>query len=410
MLNRRWWDAAVIAASLVIAVATTVGVTPASAIDLALTAAAIALFAAAYAFVARPGLGDRRPWRMPVFVGLAALAMAAGCAAQPFFAIFQAIAYPLVWVLASGRRPAIIGSAAVALGVFAGVAAFAGAFDGGAGVPAALGTAIASAAFGLAFAIAFGRWISGIVEYGEERARLVAELTAAQGQVESLSRERGAAAERERLSRDVHDTLAQTLAGLAILAERAGRQLADERTDAAADTIATVERLSRDALEEARAIVSRTAAVPSDAALGDAVERLVSRFRAETGLTIDLELQLDSDGVMGRESQLVLLRCLQEALANVRKHAAATRVSVLVSAGAAGPAGYAGAAGGVRLEVVDDGRGFEPDARPDGFGLEGMAERVALAGGDFEVSSTPGSGTSLVVRLPGATAAEEVTG
>jgi signal transduction histidine kinase len=401
MLNRRWWDAAVIAASLVIAVAMTVGATPASAIDLAVASAAILVFAAAYLFVARPGLRDPQPWRMPVFAGLAAAAMAAGCAAQPFFAIFQALAYPLVWVLATGRRPAIIGSAVVALGVFVGVALFAGVFEGGAGAPAALGTAVASAAFGLAFAIAFGLWISGIVEYGEERARLVAELTAAHSQVESLSREQGAAAERERLSRDVHDTLAQTLAGLAILAERAGHQLADERADAAAETIATVERLSRDALEEARAIVSRTAAVPSDAALGDAVERLVSRFRAETGLTIDLHLQLDSDGVLGRESQLVLLRCLQESLANVRKHAAATRVRVLVAAGSAG---------GARLEVVDDGTGFEPDSRRDGFGLDGMAERVALAGGDLEVSSRPGTGTSLIVQLPDSAAAREVSG
>lgn len=392
MLNRRWWDAAVIAASLVIAVVMTVGVTDASAIDLAIAVGAILLFAGAYAFVARPGLADRRRWRLQVFAGLTAVALAAGCAVQPFFAIFQAIAYPLVWVLAARRRPAIIGSAVVALGVFTGVAVFAGLLRGE-DVAGAIGAAAASAAFGLAFAIAFGLWISSIVEYGEERARLVAELTAAQGEVESLSRERGAAAERERLSRDVHDTLAQTLAGLAILAERAGHQLAEERTDAAADTIATVERLSRDALEEARAIVSRTAAVPSDAALGDAVDRLVDRFRAETGLTIDLDLQLGSDGVLGRESQLVLLRCLQESLANVRKHAGATRVQVRVSAGPTG---------GARLEVVDDGKGFDTGARHDGFGLEGMAERVALAGGDLELRSERGHGTALLVELPGA--------
>lgn len=198
----------------------------------------------------------------------------------------------------------------------------------------------------------------------------------------------------------MHDTLAQTLAGLAILAERAGHQLADERVDAAADTIATVERLSRDALEEARAIVSRTAAVPSDTALGDAVDRLVSRFRAETGLTIDLDVRRDSEGVLGRESQLVLLRCLQEALANVRKHARATRVQVRVTAGPNGEGG---------LQVVDDGAGFDRGARRDGFGLEGMAERVALAGGSFDVSSSPGAGTMVSVSLPG-TPAEAVTG
>ncbi len=151
--------------------------------------------------------------------------------------------------------------------------------------------------------------------------------------------------------------------------------------DAAADSIATVERLSRDALDEARAIVSRMAAVPPDVALGDAVDRLVSRFRAETGLTIDLDLRLDSAGVLPRESQLVLLRCLQEALANVRKHAAATRIGVRVSSTPDGAA---------QLAVTDDGRGFDVAARRDGFGLDGMTERVALAGGELDVSSSHG--------------------
>ena len=300
---------------------------------------------------------------------------------EPFFAILQAIAYPLTWVLAADRRRAIAGSIVIALGTFTGFALFCGILGGGDEVLPALVIAGAVAGFGLAFAIAFGLWIASVVDYGEERARLVGELTAAQAEVEALSRDRGAAAERERLARDVHDTLAQTLAGLAILSERAGRQLGEGRADAAADSIGTVERLARDALDEARAIVSRMAAVPSYAALGDAVDRLISRFRAEAGLTIDLDLQLDSAGVLPRESQLVLLRCLQESLANVRKHAAATRVVVRVSAAPDGAA---------QLAVTDDGRGFDIAARRDGFGLEGMAERVGLAGGEFDMSSPPG--------------------
>lgn len=389
MLNRRWWDAAVIAASLAVAIAA--ALSGATAVESAVAAGALALFLAAYAFVARGGLRDARRWRLPVFAGLAAVSLAIGCAVQPFFAIMQAIAYPLVWVLAARRRPAIIASVAVAVGVFVGFAVFGGILDGGGATLAALGAGAASAGFGLAFAIAFGLWIASVVEYGEERATLVAELTAAQGEVAALSEERGAAMERERMSRDVHDTLAQTLAGLTILAERAGRQLAEGRADAAADTVATVERLSRDALDEARAIVSRTAAVPADAALGDAVERLISRFRAETGLLIELELQLESAGVLARDSQLVVLRCLQESLANVRKHAGATTVRVRV---------YAGPDGGAVLEVADDGRGFDPAVRHDGFGLDGMRERVALAGGDFRVVSQPEGGTNVSVRLP----------
>lgn len=399
MQNRRWWDAAMVAASLMVVVALAVGSSGASSAARTVAVAALVLFALTYVLVARPALTAPRPWHFPVFVAGAALALAGGCAGEPFFAVLQAIAYPLTWVLAGTRRRAIAASVVIALGTFAGFAVFSGVFDGGEQVLPALAVAASVAGFGLAFATAFGLWIASVVDYGEERARLLSELTAAQAEIEALSRDRGAAMERERLARDVHDTLAQTLAGLTILSERAGRQLSDGRADAAAESIATLEQLSRDALDEARAIVSRMAAVPSDAALGDAVDRLVSRFRAEAGLTIDLDLRLDSAGVLARDSQLVLLRCLQEALANVRKHAGATRVVVTVSAGSQGQA---------HLVVVDDGRGFDTAGRHDGFGLEGMAERVALAGGDLEVSSTIGNGTTLDVRLPATPAAEVI--
>jgi signal transduction histidine kinase len=400
MHNRRWWDAAILAASLMVVVALAIGPSDAVWGEIVLTGIALLVFDLSYLLVARPALSAPRPWHLRAFVVCTSAALAAGCASEPFFAILLAVAYPITWVLAMTRRRAIVGSIVVAFGGFVGLALFGGILEGGDAVAPALTTAVATAGLGLAFAIAFGLWISSVVEYGEERARLLAELTAAQAEIEALSRDRGAAVERERIARDVHDTLAQTLAGLAILSERAGSQLSDGREDAAADTIATVERLSRDALDEARALVSRTAAVPSDAALGDAVERLVDRFRVEAGLTIDLDLRLDSAGVLSRDAQLVLLRCLQESLANVRKHAAATRVRVLV---AAGPDGRA------ELSVADDGGGFDVNRRPRGFGLDGMAERVALAGGELDVRSSPGGGTTLVVRLPATAGAREVT-
>ncbi|MFT4218937.1 MAG: ATP-binding protein, partial [Microbacterium sp.] len=159
--------------------------------------------------------------------------------------------------------------------------------------------------------------------------------------------------------------------------------------DAAAQSIATVERVARDALAEARALVAQTAAVPAEPAFEEAVARLVERFRAEAGLVIDLD---GSPGVaqLDRETQVVLLRCLQEGLANVRKHAGATRVTVRV--------GTAGAA--AVLVVSDDGRGFDVSRARSGFGLSGMADRAALADGELEVDSAPGRGTTLRVRLP----------
>lgn len=388
MNSRRWWDFAVAAAAVMVVVAMVVGLSPATPADMVLASAALAVFVlVGYLGVARPGLRAPAAWHTPAFATISAVTLAVGCATEPFYAVIQAVAYPLTWVLTEQKRTAIIGSGIVAVGVCVGFAFFADVTD-----PASSGlaliSAVATAGFSFAFAVALGLWISSIIDWGQERARLLAELTAAQGEVEALSRERGASAERERLARDIHDTLAQTLAGLTILAERGGRQLAEGRADAAASTIGTVERLSRDALEEARALVARTAAPPAETALADAVDRLVDRFRAETGLTIDLEL--DASETISRDGQLVVLRCLQEALANVRKHAAATLVRVRV---ATTPGGAA------RLEVADDGRGFDTSVRYDGFGLEGMTERVALAGGAFDVASSPG-GTTVTVQLP----------
>jgi len=386
VLNRRWWDVAVAAGSAVIAVALLLGFAPGGAHAVARTAvglATIALFALAYVFVARPAIGARTDWRFPVFVLLAAVAVGAGAGAAGFLAMLQTLAYPLAWVLGDTRRRGIVASGVIALGVGAGIAV-GGGRDGAAFVAGAV-----TAGFSFVFSVALGLWIMSIADYGQERGRLLAELTAAQTEVEALSRDRGAAQERERLSRDIHDTLAQTLAGLVLLAERAGRQSRANEGDAAAATIATVERVARDALDEARALVARTAAVPGEPAFEAAAERLVDRFRAQGAAVIDLVVAGAED--LARDAQVVLLRCLQEALANAAKHACAHRIVVRIAVDDED----------IALTVADDGRGFDPDARRAGFGLDGMNERVALAGGQFHIASRAGAGTTLRVHLPG---------
>ncbi|ALJ21320.1 sensor histidine kinase [Microbacterium sp. No. 7] len=384
--RRYWWDVTVVGVVLVVgALASLQLETP---LDHALCGFVLLLFAVAYAVCARPelgrGFGGGGTWRAPVFVALACVALLLGTAVAPQVATLQAVAYPLTWLISAGRRSAIAASACIAGAVLVGTALAVPGLDG-------VLRAVITAVLSFSFALAMGLWISSIVEYGEQRAALLAELTAAQGQVEALSRDRGAARERERLARDVHDTLAQSLAGLVILAERAGRQARSGDAQAAAASIATVEDVARDALAEARALVVRTAAVPEAPAFGRAVERLVERFRAEAGLEIELDRGGDASP-RGRDAEVVLLRCLQEALANVRKHAGATRARVEV---------HADADGAVQLAVHDDGRGFDPAAPRDGFGLDGMAERVALAGGSLEIDTAPGRGTVLRVALPG---------
>ncbi len=93
---------------------------------------------------------------------------------------------------------------------------------------------------------------------------------------------------------------------------------------------------------------------------------------------------------LDREQQVVLLRCLQEALANVRKHARATLVVVTVA-----PHGE-----GIGMTVRDDGVGFDPSAARTGFGLDGISDRATLAGGSVEVDSVPGRGSVLTILLP----------
>ena len=397
MLSERRWDAIVAVVTTVITLAMVFLFTPPTPARTAVSLVAIVLFVAGYAVVGRAAVEPpRAAWRYPAFLSVAAVAVGIGVGAAPFMAMLQTLAYPLVWVIGDSRRRGIGGSAVIAGSVFVGVI-----IGNGADADSVLAGAT-TAVFSLAFAIAIGLWIARIAEYGEERERLLSELTAAQGQVEALSRERGASAERERLARDIHDTLAQTLAGLVIFAERAGRQSREGQTDAAAATIATVEQVARDALAEARALVARTAAVPREPAFAAAVERLVERFRAQGRAAIELDTA-DAAGDLDRETQVVLLRCLQEALSNAAKHSAADLVQVRVRVDAGG---------GAALEVADDGRGFEPASPGAGFGLDGMRERVALAGGTFEVDSTAGRGTSLRVHLPraGQDAVDDVSG
>lgn len=385
MLSRRRWDAIVTIVSAVIAIALVFLFPPETPARTAIALAAIAVFAAGYALIGRDAVEPpRAAWRYPAFLSVAAIAVGIGAGAAPFMAMLQTLAYPLVWVIGDSRRRGIGGSAVIAGSVFVGAS-----FGYGPNLQSFLAGAT-TAVFSLSFAIAIGLWIAQIAEYGEERERLLAELTAAQGEVEALSRDRGAAQERERLARDIHDTLAQTLAGLVIFAERAGRQSREGRTDAAATTIATVEQVARDALAEARALVARTAAVPSEPAFAAAVERLVERFRAQGRAAIELDTAAVA-GELDREAQVVLLRCLQEGLSNAAKHADADRIEVRVDVKADGAAS---------LAVADDGRGFEPDAPGAGFGLDGMRERVALAGGTLQVESTAGRGTTLRVHLP----------
>jgi signal transduction histidine kinase len=303
---------------------------------------------------------------------------------DPLAASSQAVLYPLLWVLSSGRRSAIIRSAVLAIGM---------------ALVTGLGTgdwisASVNAVLAFAFALALGLWITQIQGYGLERDRLLAELRAAQAELALMERQAGITEERARVAREIHDTIAQSLTGLVMTAQRASSVVA-RSPESLGPTIALMEDLATEALSEARALVASYTPVSVSGGLTATLSALAERFSSETGATVTVSGQsLDVD----REAEVVLLRCAQEALANVRKHAHARKVSIALSAGDEG----------AELTVTDDGVGIGEQAG-GGYGLAGMTERVRLAGGTLRVGSVEGGGTAVHVVLPRRTVGEVVS-
>ena len=176
MLQKRWWDIAVVAGSASIAMAIAFGLGPGDAAERAIAFVAIAAFALAYFVIARPAIGAASTARFVAFMMTIAVILTVGTAATAFLATLQVLAYPLAWVLGDTRRRGVIGSAVIAAAVMLGYAI------GGGFTVGAIVAGLTTAGFSFAFATAFGLWISGIAEYGEERARLLDELTAAQAE------------------------------------------------------------------------------------------------------------------------------------------------------------------------------------------------------------------------------------
>jgi signal transduction histidine kinase len=153
-------------------------------------------------------------------------------------------------------------------------------------------------------------------------------------------------------------------------------------------------RTARANLEEARRMVwDLRPEVLEDGTLADALGRLATSFAADTGVAA--EFVVTGEPVhLPTTAEVVLLRVAQEALTNVRRHAAATRVTVTLS--------FLDTA--VGLDVRDDGSGFDPariTPRADGrVGLQSMRERVTGLGGEFTIETAPGEGTAVAASLP----------
>jgi signal transduction histidine kinase len=233
-----------------------------------------------------------------------------------------------------------------------------------------------------AVAVCLGVWINRVVDQSLERAGLITELESSRAEVARLSHEAGVAAERARLAGEIHDTLAQGFTSIITLLQAADPQLADER-------LALAVRTARENLAESRTLVAALApAALTGGSLREAVRRQTARFTEETAIPATCRVS-GEPRELPTAVEVVLLRAVQESLANVRRHARATEVSVLLAYGA----------DGVRLVVRDDGRGFDP-AGGHGYGLVGMRARAEQVDGTLRVHSAPGTGALIEVEVP----------
>ena len=231
----------------------------------------------------------------------------------------------------------------------------------------------------------------------EQRMQLVEQLITAQDdliavhdELAKTQREAGAVAERARIARDIHDTLAQGFSSIVLLS-RAG--LAGARD--VMSLLSQIESTAVDNLDEARRVVhALTPAMLEQGSLPGALHRLTDRLTEQAGIATTLRIVGEVQAIPTAH-EVALLRAAQSALANVRQHSRATHASLTLS--------YEDES--VRLDVVDDGRGFDPATAATqpgrtGMGLRSMRERLAQLSGRLEVESSASEGTTVTATIP----------
>jgi two-component system NarL family sensor kinase len=212
-------------------------------------------------------------------------------------------------------------------------------------------------------------------------------LAVERAQLFENSRELGKISERNRLAREIHDTLAQGLTAITYKLE--ALSIKAEKSHDQDDLLALIEQtqsLVKHNLEEARRSVMDLRATPLE---GTTLKSALQKLIEETEFPIKLRFKGDPPPMSSR-LEMGVYRIVQEAFQNVKKHAEARKTSFLLRFFPAE----------IQLQIQDDGKGFEPDQVVDGFGLIGMNERTRLLGGTFQIKSEVGKGTNITVHLP----------
>jgi signal transduction histidine kinase len=238
------------------------------------------------------------------------------------------------------------------------------------------------------------RMSAELAEANQRRADMMAENAGLQAQLLTQAREAGVLEERQRLAREIHDTLAQGLTGIITQLEAAQRTSDDTEHNR---RIGDAKQLARDSLTEARrSVQALKPGALEGARLPEALAEEAARWSATSGVAADVTTTGQARP-LHPEVEVTLLRVAQEALANVAKHASASRAAVTLS--------YMEDV--VTLDVLDDGRGFDVDGRESsprgdgsGFGLTAMRQRVRRLDGQLEIESEDGGGTAVSASVP----------
>jgi signal transduction histidine kinase len=238
----------------------------------------------------------------------------------------------------------------------------------------------------LVIATIIGAFISSIIKQSTDRQRLIEDLTQSRANLMRIEREAGRLAERQRLARDIHDSLAQHFTSI-IMHLSATKHGNPESTQT---QVQQAENSAREGLTEIRRIVwDMQPEQIEKASLVEAVEKLAARWSAENSVLVKMKvtgipLKLTSP------TETALLRISQEALHNINKHAQANNVNITFSF----------MEDIFVMDITDDGLGFDPSKTSDGFGLKTMQDRAEELSGTLTIESEPGIGTAIAVSIP----------
>ncbi len=241
-------------------------------------------------------------------------------------------------------------------------------------------------------AITLGIWVSAIIEQSTRRRDLIEQLEATRAELAAAERREGVLEERQRLAREIHDTLAQGFTSIVMHLEAAEQALPGD-PDTLHKHLDKARSTARASLDQARRVVQDLRPeLLEQQSLPEAIQRTAQRWKDESGIPVTTTIT-GSPLPLHPNIEVTLLRAAQEALHNARKYSRATAVQLTLS--------YMNDV--VILDVEDNGVGLdgaEPSPLSGGYGLQAMRERAGQWGGSVTVESEPGEGTTVSVIIP----------